>query len=122
MAFRFEELEIWKDAVKFCGRIYEVTETFPKEETFGLASQVRRAATSISLNIAEGSGRSIRREFARFLDVATGSVFEAVAAVAIARQRGFVSKDYYTEIYSSAEDLAKKIARLRKTLLARGSG
>ena len=77
--------------------------------------------TSISLNIAEGSGRSSRREFARFLNVATGSVFEAVAAVAIARERGFLTKDYYTEIYSSAEGLAKKIARLRKTLLARGS-
>ena len=117
MAFRFEGLEIWQLAVTFAGNIYDVNEKFPKDEIFGLVSRLRRAATSISLNIAEGTGRSSRKEFAHFLDISIGSVFEVVTAVAIARKRGMLGEDAYKEIYADAETLAKKIFTFKKSVL-----
>ena len=117
MAFRFEGLEIWQLAVKFAGNIYDMTEKFPKDEIFGLVSQLRRAATSISLNIGEGSGRSSRKEFAHFLEISIGSVFEVVTAVAISRNRGMIAADHYKEIYATAEILAKKISTFKKSVL-----
>ena len=117
MAFRFEGLEIWQLAVTFAGKIYEVTESFPRDEIFGIVSQLRRAAVSISLNIAEGSGRSSRKDFGHFLDIAIGSVFEVVSAVAIARNRGIVDEDHYKGIYANAEILAKKISTFRRSIL-----
>lgn len=117
MAFRFEGLEIWQLAVTFAVNIYDMTENFPKDEIFGLVSQLRRAATSISLNIAEGTGRSSRKEFAHFLDISIGSVFEVVTAVAIARKRGMIAEHQYRQIYADAEVLAKKIATFKRSVL-----
>lgn len=117
MSFRFEELDIWQLSVEFCGKIYDVTEKFPKDELFGLTSQLRRAATSIPLNIAEGTSRSSRKEFSHFLEIAIGSVFEVVTGLAIARDRGLMAEDNYKRIYSDAEALAKKISTFKKRVL-----
>ena len=72
--FRFEKLDVWQKAVNFANDVYEVTRTFPSEERFGLTSQIRRASVSISSNIAEGSGRSSNKDFARFVEIAYSSV------------------------------------------------
>ena len=101
--------------------IYEVTEKFPKDEIFGLSSQLKRAATSISLNIAEGTGRSSRKDFAHFLDIATGSIFEVVTAITIAKTRGLTTEDRYTAVYGAAEILARKIATFKKSVLRQGT-
>lgn len=117
MAFRFEGLEIWQLAVTFAGKIYDLTEKLPREEIFGLASQLKRAATSVSLNIAEGTGRSSRKEFGHFLDIAIGSIFEVVTALTIARNRGMTADDHYKRIYADAETLAKKISTFKKSVV-----
>ena len=68
--FKFEELDIWKESINYASRIYKITESFPAEEKFGLVTQLRNAVISISLNIAEGSGRYHNKDFIRFLQIA----------------------------------------------------
>ena len=68
--FRFYDLDVWRKAIDYADSIYDVTAEFPDDERFGLTSQLRRAAVSISSNIAEGSGRSSNRDFGRFIEIA----------------------------------------------------
>jgi four helix bundle protein len=70
--FAFEKLEVWHLAVEFCDDVYRFTRTFPSDERFGLTSQLRRAAVSIAANMAEDSGRSSKKEFVRFVEIAYG--------------------------------------------------
>jgi four helix bundle protein len=78
--FNFEKLDVWQEAIQFADLVYELTAGFPDEERFGLTNQMRRAAVSISSNLAEGSSRVSRTDFARFVEIATGSLFEVVFA------------------------------------------
>jgi four helix bundle protein len=96
--FNFEKLDVWQKAVDFADVIYNETQGFPSEERFGLTNQLRRAAVSISSNIAEGSSRSSKNDFARFGEIAAGSVFEAVSQTFIAHRRGFLSEDQFRNI------------------------
>ncbi len=75
MAFRFEELEIWRDAILFAKLIYKLTERFPSRELFSLTDQLRRCAASIAANIAEGSGSSSKKDFAHYLEIAIKSLY-----------------------------------------------
>ena len=77
--FNFEKLDVWHEAIKFADMIYEISGKFPDRKRFGLTNQMRRAAVSISSNIAEGSSRSSRLDFARYVELASGSLFEAVS-------------------------------------------
>ena len=81
--FNFEKLDVWQEAIRFADFIYKVTAKFPEQERFGLTNQMRRAAVSISSNIAEGSSRLSRVEFARFVEIATGSLFEVLSQARI---------------------------------------
>ena len=85
--FNFEKLDVWQEAIQFADLVYEVTDDFPSEELFGLTNQMRRAAVSISSNIAEGSSRMSRADFARFVEIATGSLFEVVSQTTVALRR-----------------------------------
>jgi len=107
--FKFEELEIWKEAIKFASNVYRVTNTFPAEERFGLTQQLRGAATSISLNIAEGSGRYHNRDFLRFLQIAIGSLYEVVSGLFIAKNEEYISDKDFKNTYSEAEKIAKMV-------------
>ncbi len=89
--FNFEKLDVWQKAIDFANLVYNETRAFPAEERFGLTNQLRRAAVSISSNIAEGSSRSSKSDFARFLEIAAGSVFEVVSQAFIAQRQGFWS-------------------------------
>ena len=90
--FSFEKLEVWHEAIAFADTVYSITKTFPDDERFGLTNQMRRAAVSISSNITEGSSRSSRPDFARFIEIATGSVFEVVSQATISRRRDGTAK------------------------------
>lgn len=79
MAFRFENLEIWKFSIVFTSKIYQITRNFPSQELFSLVDQLRRAASSIAANIAEGSGSSTTKDFVRYLDIAIKSCYETVS-------------------------------------------
>ena len=78
--FNFEKLDVWQEAIQFADLVYELSGDFPADERFGLTNQMRRAAVSISSNIAEGSSRMSRTDFARFVEIETGSLFEGCFA------------------------------------------
>lgn len=116
--FNFERLESWHRAVDFADLVYRSTREFPRDEMFGLAMQMRRAAVSISSNLAEGSSRSSRADFARFTEIATGSLFEVVSQSGIAKRQGYLSETDYFRTYQDAERLGKMLSGLRGSLLA----
>ena len=116
--FNFEKLEVWRKAIDFADLIYKETRAFPSEERFGLTNQLRRAAVSISSNIAEGSSRSSKTDFARFTEIAAGSVFETVSQAFIARRQGFFTEEQFRNIYADAEQLSRMLSGLRKSLLS----
>ena len=114
--FNFEKLEVWHKAIDFADSIYSVTRTYPGDERFGLTNQMRRAAVSISSNIAEGTSRASKNDFARFLEIATGSVFEIVSQSVISKNQGFLSEENYRRIYSAAEEQSRMLSGLKKSL------
>ena len=114
--FNFEKLETWHEAIAFAGLVYQCTRGFPSEERFGLTHQMRRAAVSISSNIAEGSSRSSRADYIRFLEIATGSLFEVVSQATIGRNQGFLSPPHYQELYAAAEKQSRMLSGLRHSL------
>ena len=116
--FNFEKLDVWQKAIDFANLVYNETRAFPAEERFGLTNQLRRAAVSVSSNIAEGSSRSSKSDFARFLEIAAGSVFEVVSQGFIAQRQGFWSDVQFRRIYSDAEGLSRMLSGLRKSLLS----
>ena len=115
--FRFEKLEVWQKAVKFADRVYEASRGFPSDERFGLTSQMRRAAVSISSNIAEGSGRSSDKDFAHFIEIAYGSLMEIMSQTQVAVGQSFLETKTRDELYQRAEELARMLSGLRSSLL-----
>lgn len=115
--FNFERLEVWQKAIEFADLVYSVSKAFPSDERFGLTNQMRRAAVSISSNIAEGSARISRKDFARFIEIATGSVFEVISQSFIARNQGFLTDEPFHLLYSAAEEQGKMLSGLRRSLL-----
>jgi four helix bundle protein len=115
--FNFEKLDVWHKAIAFADMVYSVTLNFPSDERFGLTKQMRRAAVSVSSNIAEGSSRISRNDFARFLEIATGSVFEVVSQSYVSRRQGFLVEVDFQHLYSAAEEQGKMLSGLRRSLL-----
>ena len=114
--FNFEKLETWHAAIVFADLVYEFTCNFPDAERFGLTNQMRRAAVSISSNIAEGSSRSSPNDYARFVEIATGSLFEVVSQATIGRNQKFLSEGDYETLYRAAEKQSRMLSGLRKSL------
>lgn len=114
--FRFEKLDVWTKAVDFAGVIYRATQAFPDDERFGLTSQMRRASVSISSNIAEGSGRGSDKDFARFVQIAYGSLMEVVSQTKIAEAQSLLTKEHAADIYKPAEEVARMLSGLRANL------
>ena len=114
--FNFEKLETWHEAIAFGDSVYQLTRNFPTEERFGLTNQMRRAAVSISSNIAEGCSRSSRADYARFIEIATGSLFEVVSQATIGRNQGFLTEAGYQQIYQAAEKQSRMLSGLRRSL------
>ena len=98
MANGYRDLLAWQKARDLAVAIYRATEKFPKSERFGLTNQIRRAAISIASNIAEGQGRLTPGEFAQFLGMARGSLFELRTQLEIAHRLGFLSRVDYEEL------------------------
>ena len=116
MPFRFESLEIWHMARAYAGKIYAVTRRFPRHEDYGLRSQMNRAVNSISLNIAEGSGKSSSKAFDYHLEIAVGSAFEVASAAFLAQDQGYITEHEWKSLYDEGERLAKAINSFRSTL------
>ena len=114
--FNFEKLEVWRKAIEFADQVYALTRSFPENERFGLTNQMRRAAVSISSNIAEGSSRASKSDFARFIQIAGGSIFEVVSQATIARRQKFLSEEAFQQLYAAAEEQSKMLSGLKKYL------
>ena len=110
--FNFEKLDVWQEAINFADFVYSATRSFPDDERFGLTNQMRRAAVSISSNVAEGSSRSSRPDFARFVELATGSLFEVVSQATVARRQTFLSQADYDRLYAACEKQSKMLSGL----------
>jgi four helix bundle protein len=115
--FNFEKLETWQKAITFADVVYETTRNFPTEERFGLTNQMRRAAVSISSNIAEGTARNSRIDYARFLEIAAGSLFEVVSQPFIGKNQGFLSESDFKKNYTAAEEQGRMLSGLRRSVL-----
>lgn len=109
MAFKFEKLEVWKDSVELSGLAHKVCLTFPKEELYILFPQIKRAADSVSLNIAEGSTGQTNPEFKKFLSYAIRSGVEVVGCIYLAKKRNIISDEDFETIYNATDQLVKRV-------------
>lgn len=115
--FGFQELDVWQKAVDFANDIITIAETINTERKhFRLLEQLESACTSIALNIAEGKGRYSKKEFIQFLYIARGSLYETVTMLAIFEKRGWIDKTNHENIVVNAEELAKMIVGLIKSI------
>lgn len=116
MAFKFEKLEIWKLAVEMADNIHLLTRSFPKEEMFSLTSQMKRAADSISLNIAEGSTGQSNPEQIKFLGYAQRSALEVVNCMYLALRRKYLDQIVFDKFYNELDKLVSKIQAFKNSL------
>jgi len=105
----YKDLFVWKKAVELAIATYKLTNHFPREELYGLTSQMRRAAVSVSSNIAEGSIRGSKKDFCHFLRIASGSIAELETQVEISRNLSFGKELNYDEVISIAVEVNKMI-------------
>lgn len=115
--FNFEKLTVWEKAIDLADSVYSTTRNFPDAERFGLTNQMRRAAVSISSNIAEGSSRTPKTDFARFIEIAVGSTFEVVSQAVIAKRQIFLTEGDFTNLYTAAKEVSRMLSGLRKSLI-----
>lgn len=116
MSFKFEKLIVWQKAVDLSDVVNQVTKRFPKDEIYILTSQMKRAADSVSLNIAEGSTGQSNPEFNRFLGIALRSAIEVVGCIFLAKRRGYISDIDFDKIYKMCEEILVMINSLRNSL------
>lgn len=114
--YRFEELEVWNLGMKIIHEIYRITKKFPKEELFALTDQIKRAGTSIVLNITEGSGQPTSKGFSVYLHRAKSSVLECVACVKISIQENFVDEKDSQLLNKLLQEEYFKIIALEKSI------
>jgi len=116
MPFKFEKLLVWQKAVDLSDMVHQTAKNFPKDEIYVLTSQIKRAADSVSLNIAEGSTGQSNPEFKRFLGIALRSDIEVVGCIYLAQRRGYLKQEDFEKIYKLCEELLVMINALRNKL------
>ena len=117
MSFKFESLNVWQRAVDLSALFHEVSLKFSKDELYILTSQIKRAADSVALNIAEGSTGQSNPEFRRFLGYSLRSTVEVVGCIHLAKRRRIITDVDFESIYNLCGELLAKISALRKKLL-----
>ena len=117
----YKQLKIWMRAIDLVVDIYKITATFPKEEKYGLISQMKRSAVSIASNIAEGAGRNSEKEFCHFLAIAHGSCYELETQVIVSEKLDLISKEASEEICQRLIEIQKMSYNLQQTLIANTS-
>ena len=111
MEFLFRKLIVWQKAVELARLVYVIVKKFPSEERYALADQLRRAATSVSANIAEGNGRASNKDYAHFLAIARGSLYETITQLELAKTFGYIDE------FDEVETLAAEVGRILTALL-----
>lgn len=115
--FHFEKLNAWQKAVALADIIYGATRRFPQDERFGLTSQMRRAAVSVAANLAEGASRHSKCDFAHFIEISAGSLFELLTQSHIAHRQSFMGAETLDLVVSSADELSRMLSGLRSSIL-----
>jgi four helix bundle protein len=118
MAQDFRDLVVWQKALELTVCIYRLTRALPKEEVYGLISQMRRASVSIASNIAEGRGRLNRAEFRQFLGLAQGSTYELQTQLIVAKQLGLGNSDALDQAHSLSNEISKMLSSFIQKLSA----
>jgi len=112
----YKELSVWNKSVSFATDIYKSTKTFPKDEKYGITSQIRRSVVSISSNIAEGSGRIGKKEFRQFLNIAYGSAFELETQLIISKNLEYLSELEFDDLMNDLIIIQKMLYKLIKSI------
>jgi four helix bundle protein len=116
MGHSYKELIVWQKAVAMVTDVYRATQTFPKDETYGLSSQLRRSAVSVASSIAEGQGRLSKREFRQFLGQARGSLVEMETQVMIGANLGYVSQDCLCRLLTVSGEVSRLLHGLMQSI------
>lgn len=112
----FRKILVWQKSMSLVTKIYKATRTFPKEEMFGLTSQIRRSSVSIPSNIAEGSGRESNKDFLRFLYISLGSIFEMQTQLEIAKNIIYINEEEFNLLYEDSREIERMLASLIKKI------
>jgi four helix bundle protein len=115
----YRDLEVWKKAIGLVTDVYRMTRAFPKDEMYGLTSQIRRAASSVPANIAEGWGRNMTGEYVQFLRIARGSLLELETHITIGENLGYISQEAGSQIANRTEEIGKMMYALIGSLTCR---
>lgn len=110
----YRDLIVWQKSMALVTEVYSVTRLFPKEELYGLVSQIRRSAVSIPSNIAEGYGRYSTNDYIRFLQIAIGSLYEFQTQLEIGLNLGYLSKDIFEKVYGQSREIERMLSSLIK--------
>lgn len=109
----YKELIVWQKSMEFVDWVYAMLKTFPREENYRLCDQLARAVVSIPSNIAEGNGRDSKSDFARFLSIARGSLYETMTQLEIAKRQGYIND------LTQAEEYANSIRKMLNSLITK---
>ncbi|OGG86585.1 hypothetical protein A3B87_02040 [Candidatus Kuenenbacteria bacterium RIFCSPHIGHO2_02_FULL_39_13] len=116
MSFRFQNFPVYSDIRLFIKGIFIITNKLPNQYQYDLGSQIKRAAISILLNLAEGCGKNSDKDFNRFIMISIGSIYETIACLDIALDNNLISKEVYQKFYDKAESIKKQLGGLSKKL------
>ncbi len=119
MAQDFHDLVVWQKAIELTTCVYRLTRTFPKDEMYGLVSQMRRSSVSIASNIAEGRGRLNHAEFRQFLGLSQGSLFELKTQLVVARNLGMANLSQLNDAERLSDEVSKTLRAFIQTLSKR---
>lgn len=112
----FRKILVWQKAMLLTTKIYTDTKKFPKDEIFGLTSQLRRSAVSIPSNIAEGIGRDSNNELIRFLNIAVGSLFELQTQLEIAKNISYLNEEEFINLYEDSREVERMLVAFLKKI------
>ncbi len=112
----FKELKVWRAGIEISKQIFQITRDFPSEERYSLTSQMNRCAISIPSNIAEGCGRTSKKEFSHFLSISLGSAFELETQIILALEFGYLTKPVFETATTQINEVQKMISGLQKSL------
>jgi four helix bundle protein len=117
MAQSYENLKIWKSSMDLTERVYLITKKFPKEEVYGIVSQMRRSSVSIPSNISEGSSRQSVKDYSRFIEIAIGSLKELENLFHISNRLGYTDPKSTEDLFDAMQQLGQSLGAFRKYLL-----
>ncbi|MCB1188127.1 four helix bundle protein [bacterium] len=117
----YRDLNVWQKSMDLIEEIYRITASFPRDEQFGITSQIRRSAVSVTANVAEGFGRGSRRDYARFVSIALGSARELEALLLVCVRIGTVTSQELSKCNSLIDEISRMLYSLRRRLLEPGN-